>query len=74
MAAQPRVTVDPRGIALDVTLVVPTYQGDCAFTMSVEPDSDGDWRLFLPDVEQYDVSGGIIYLGGQEEPLRFSEA
>jgi hypothetical protein len=62
----PHVTVQARGTALDVTLHVPTYDGGVAFTLSVEPDNDGDWRVFLPDTDKFDVSGGIVFLGGPE--------
>jgi len=67
MKHYPHAEIHPRGGALDVTLVVPTYEGDARFTLSVEPDADGDWRVFLPDTDDYEVSGGVIYLGSPDE-------
>jgi hypothetical protein len=65
--SEPFVTVNTRGGAIDVTLTVPTYSGEVSFTMSVEPDNDGDWRVFMPETDEYDESGGVVYLGGPDE-------
>jgi hypothetical protein len=39
------------------------------FTLMVERDADGDWRLFLPDASGFEESRGIVYLGAPDQPV-----
>lgn len=42
-----RATTDDDGGA-QVTLFVPTVEGEAEFTVLAERDEDGDWRVFIP--------------------------
>lgn len=58
---------------------VPTYSGDQTFSITVERDADGDWRVFIPWSRDFgdeplmldngtEVSNGIVYLGAPDDP------
>lgn len=61
--------VEVESDTLEVTLTVPTYEGETEFTLFVEPDADGDWRVFLPwpkglrDEERI-LDNGVAVLNG----------
>lgn len=73
--ASVEVTPGERG-GLSVTVRVPTYSGGMDFTIDVERDEDGDWRVFVPWPdglrEPYTldndavVSNGVAYLGAPD--------
>lgn len=57
---------------------VPTYSGDKTFTITVERDADGDWRVFIPWSPDFttepvtmengtECANGIVYMGSPDE-------
>lgn len=65
---------------LTVEVDVPTYGGGARFTLTVERDPDGDFRVFVPwpdteDSEPVLIDGmecfnGILYLGAPDVEVR----
>lgn len=76
-AARAEVTASEQG-GLSVDVVVPGDEADLTFTVTVERDADGDWRVFIPWPElddedavlsfldhhghDYEACGGIVHL------------
>jgi hypothetical protein len=49
------------------SLTLPTSEGGVTLTLEAERDQDGDWRVYLPDVSDFDVASDIVYLAGPDE-------
>lgn len=73
-----KVTPGTEG-GLDIEVFVPTYDGGATFSITVERDNDGDWRVFLPWIadlndqevilsDGHAVLNGIAYLGAPDVP------
>jgi hypothetical protein len=69
------VTIDPKANGgVEIDLFVPTYEGGATFNLTAERDNDGDWRVFLPETKDYEVSAGVIYLGAPDVVVNRADA